>query len=41
MLDPDEVIDYLESLDRVKLQLNPSNLKVNLDGKTMMLKRNE
>lgn len=34
---PDEVIDYLESLERSKLQVNPSNLKVYLDGKTMML----
>lgn len=34
---PNEVIDYLESLERSKLQVNPSNLKVYLDGKTMML----
>ena len=34
---PEQVIDYLESLDRSKLQVNPSNLKVYLDGKTMML----
>jgi hypothetical protein len=35
--DPEQVIDYLESLERSKLQVNPSNLKVYLDGKTMML----
>jgi len=34
---PNEVIDYLESLERSKIQVNPSNLKVHLDGKTMML----
>lgn len=34
---PNEVIDYLESLERSKLQINPSNLKVYLDGKTMVL----
>ena len=35
--DPEQVIDYLGSLERSKLQVNPSNLKVYLDGKTMML----
>ncbi len=34
---PNEVIDYLESLERSKLQVNSSNLKVNFDGKTMVL----
>src|SRR5574338_601205 len=34
---PEQVTDYLESLDRSKLQVNPSNLKVNLDGKKMVL----
>lgn len=35
---PDEVIDYLQDLSRVKLALNPANLKIKLDGKSLMLR---
>lgn len=33
----DEVIDYLQDLDRVKLTLNPANLKIKPDGKFLKL----
>ena len=35
---PDEVIDYLQDLDRVKLALSPASLKMGSDGKMMMLR---
>jgi len=35
---PEEVIDYLQDLDRVKLALSPANLKIKLDNKQLMLR---
>lgn len=34
---PDEVIGYLQDLDRVKLSLSPANLKIKSDGKYLTL----
>lgn len=34
---PEEVVGYLQDLDRVKLALNPANLKIKLGGKFLML----
>lgn len=33
----DQVIGYLENIDRTKLQVSPSNLKINLDGRNLVL----
>ncbi len=34
---PDEVINYLQDLEREKLRLSPANLKIKSDGKFLML----
>ena len=33
----DQVVDYLENLDRYKIQVSPVNLKINTDGKNLIL----
>ena len=35
---PNEVIDYLQDLDRIKLDLSPASLKMKSDGKMLMLR---
>src|SRR5690606_6080826 len=35
--EPKVVIDYLENLNRTRLQISPSNLKVGLDGRSLVL----
>lgn len=33
----DQVVDYLENLDRYKIKVSPGNLKINTDGKNLIL----
>lgn len=33
----DQVVDYLENIDRYKIQVSPGNLKINTDGKNLIL----